>query len=63
VTIIIKGKSLALEDFDALGEYVVFCKKQFERKLQGEKSHAELLALADAQDTDVEEGEHLSPDP
>jgi peptidoglycan hydrolase-like protein with peptidoglycan-binding domain len=52
VTITIKGTSLAVEDFDALGEYVVFCKKQYERKLQSEKSRKALEAIAEAEELD-----------
>jgi hypothetical protein len=52
-----------LEDFDAITECVAFCKKQYERKLLGEKNHATLLTLAEDETAGIERGERLSPDP
>jgi hypothetical protein len=36
--LVFNGEKLSLDDFDALGEFVVFAKKQFERKQKAEES-------------------------
>lgn len=37
-TLVFNGEKLSLDDFDALGEFVVFAKKQFERKQKSEQA-------------------------
>jgi hypothetical protein len=37
-TLVFNGEKLSLDDFDALGEFVTFAKKQFERKQKAEES-------------------------
>ena len=37
-TLVFNGEKLSLDDFDALGEFVVFAKKQFERKQKAEQA-------------------------
>jgi len=38
-TLVFKGEKLSADDFDALGEFVTFAKKQFERKQKTEESN------------------------
>jgi hypothetical protein len=41
-TLVFKGEKLSADDFDALGEFVEFAKKQFDRK----KKEGELLEVS-----------------
>lgn len=38
-TLVFNGEKLSLDDFDALGEFVMFAKKQFERKQKTEQAN------------------------
>jgi hypothetical protein len=46
-TITFTGEKLAVEDFDALADYVAIFKKQFERKQVSEEREAAIKSLVD----------------